>query len=124
MIGLLSFVVEWYQIDCSLCLSDLSPSGLPVMLTEAEVDYNKIPEAWVIVAKSLPHKVVRKLAGNGQCLPLCGALMAASLMALKWASIAPVAVGSEEEESQEAPTPKRPRIPDEVAEVGDSKVDD
>ena len=118
MIGLLSFVVAWYQIDCSLCLSDLSPSGLPVMLEET--DYNRIPFAWVVVARSLPHKTVRKLAGNGQCLPLCGALMASSVMALTWAS-APVAL--EDADSQEAPSPKRPRIPNEVVEVCDSQLD-
>ena len=42
-----------------------------------------IPAEWMLVAHRQAYSTVKKLAGNGQCLQLCGAFLGAALIDIR-----------------------------------------
>ena len=84
MFGLLCVSVYDDVCDIFLVVSfSFDWSGLPVLLPRVAQRRAVVPDTWHSVARSLPHKVIRSIAGNGQCLPLCGILLSSTLLALR-----------------------------------------
>ena len=54
--------------------------GLPVLLDFRE--YRRF-FPWLDELRLIPNRSIRKLNGNGQCLPLCGSLLNAFLFSIK-----------------------------------------